>query len=740
MSSLKDAVTSAPQDKISKRSANHSVRLDPKHHVKKDNDLQAPPHSDSSRDSATLPASSNHSRQTWTHMAFTKYIPGSDIADKGHHQPQYMPAQAHSHTSTASGLDLAGVCTVLIEPHTFVDTKFFTVLRSSLEKSEAGVKSEPGASDQTNRPKHQVVMEFKENPGTLWLFPEEASLEFTPANECKKTQISASFRLSMSASTGVMDRSGSGDQHTQPVLHTITLVIQQATTALREGLELAVKGTKTTVHPSSHKPVDPPSRPHTPSTYSEDPSEILGSGKPSNNNSNHHHNHSNSTSSSSPAKRKQDTMNENQKSLKTKRPKDNHDEKSTGSSKKKALAGAGPKKNGLSAPPSNGAQQKRCGYCNCTITPMWRRGPSGPSTLCNACGVKWKHGKILQDVQDTQQQQTTQRAGGGGGHASNSNSATHTRATSSSSSSNNNSKHSNHASQNGSGRHGDDTKVESNTAKKRSSSSSHTASSRRALETKTGDNAGSKENSKRSRAVEADKIVPVKKRHSSKASVSPPGPRMVSVHELGDPARTPFEGSSSTKKHVYDDEIDEDLQLPSGHFERSRNGHGHSDHMAAGTASSSASTISTRSDVAAPGIDNDMEADESMPANDTGADEEEFSESALQSFDAFPLQLPTISIAFGPSNASYTFPNCGVILHESHFQIKLAQADERTEIDVWKEGIEATESEAVNVGDGERMIIMKILLRQYLTRFDKELLNPDRNECLIVFQFRERLD
>lgn len=26
---------------------------------------------------------------------------------------------------------------------------------------------------------------------------------------------------------------------------------------------------------------------------------------------------------------------------------------------------------------------------------MWRRGPQGAGTLCNACGVKWKHGKIL---------------------------------------------------------------------------------------------------------------------------------------------------------------------------------------------------------------------------------------------------------------------------------------------------------------------------------------------------------
>lgn len=26
---------------------------------------------------------------------------------------------------------------------------------------------------------------------------------------------------------------------------------------------------------------------------------------------------------------------------------------------------------------------------------MWRRGPKGAGTLCNACGVKWKNGKIL---------------------------------------------------------------------------------------------------------------------------------------------------------------------------------------------------------------------------------------------------------------------------------------------------------------------------------------------------------
>lgn len=37
---------------------------------------------------------------------------------------------------------------------------------------------------------------------------------------------------------------------------------------------------------------------------------------------------------------------------------------------------------------------KSCGACGQTKTPMWRRGPKGPSQLCNACGAKWKAGRL----------------------------------------------------------------------------------------------------------------------------------------------------------------------------------------------------------------------------------------------------------------------------------------------------------------------------------------------------------
>ncbi|GAV63056.1 GATA domain-containing protein [Cephalotus follicularis] len=35
---------------------------------------------------------------------------------------------------------------------------------------------------------------------------------------------------------------------------------------------------------------------------------------------------------------------------------------------------------------------KRCtnDKCNTSHTPMWRRGPFGPKTLCNACGIKYR--------------------------------------------------------------------------------------------------------------------------------------------------------------------------------------------------------------------------------------------------------------------------------------------------------------------------------------------------------------
>lgn len=36
-----------------------------------------------------------------------------------------------------------------------------------------------------------------------------------------------------------------------------------------------------------------------------------------------------------------------------------------------------------------GAEQHVCVTCGRTDSPEWRKGPLGPKTLCNACGLRW---------------------------------------------------------------------------------------------------------------------------------------------------------------------------------------------------------------------------------------------------------------------------------------------------------------------------------------------------------------
>ncbi|XP_020256054.1 GATA transcription factor 5-like [Asparagus officinalis] len=38
---------------------------------------------------------------------------------------------------------------------------------------------------------------------------------------------------------------------------------------------------------------------------------------------------------------------------------------------------------------------RRCTHCLSYKTPQWRAGPLGPKTLCNACGVRFKSGRLL---------------------------------------------------------------------------------------------------------------------------------------------------------------------------------------------------------------------------------------------------------------------------------------------------------------------------------------------------------
>lgn len=44
---------------------------------------------------------------------------------------------------------------------------------------------------------------------------------------------------------------------------------------------------------------------------------------------------------------------------------------------------------------SERGSSRRCSHCGVQKTPQWRAGPMGPKTLCNACGVRYKSGRLL---------------------------------------------------------------------------------------------------------------------------------------------------------------------------------------------------------------------------------------------------------------------------------------------------------------------------------------------------------
>lgn len=59
-----------------------------------------------------------------------------------------------------------------------------------------------------------------------------------------------------------------------------------------------------------------------------------------------------------------------------------------------------PKKKKLAAEIGGGGgggsqQPRRCSHCLVQKTPQWRTGPLGAKTLCNACGVRYKSGRLL---------------------------------------------------------------------------------------------------------------------------------------------------------------------------------------------------------------------------------------------------------------------------------------------------------------------------------------------------------
>ncbi|KAK4750927.1 hypothetical protein SAY87_004409 [Trapa incisa] len=44
---------------------------------------------------------------------------------------------------------------------------------------------------------------------------------------------------------------------------------------------------------------------------------------------------------------------------------------------------------------------KSCADCKTTKTPLWRGGPSGPKSLCNACGIRYRKKRVASVVRSS---------------------------------------------------------------------------------------------------------------------------------------------------------------------------------------------------------------------------------------------------------------------------------------------------------------------------------------------------
>ncbi|CAA2953764.1 GATA transcription factor 9-like [Olea europaea subsp. europaea] len=53
------------------------------------------------------------------------------------------------------------------------------------------------------------------------------------------------------------------------------------------------------------------------------------------------------------------------------------------------------KEDSYNAGTANGGEGRKCLHCATDKTPQWRTGPMGPKTLCNACGVRYKSGRLV---------------------------------------------------------------------------------------------------------------------------------------------------------------------------------------------------------------------------------------------------------------------------------------------------------------------------------------------------------
>ncbi|KAF4355626.1 hypothetical protein CsatB_025846 [Cannabis sativa] len=76
---------------------------------------------------------------------------------------------------------------------------------------------------------------------------------------------------------------------------------------------------------------------------------------------------------------------------------------------------------------SEESHKKTCADCGTTKTPLWRGGPAGPKSLCNACGIRSRKkrrailGLNKGSSDDRKAKRASNNNGGGGGGSNNNN-------------------------------------------------------------------------------------------------------------------------------------------------------------------------------------------------------------------------------------------------------------------------------------------------------------------------------
>ncbi|KAK7284413.1 hypothetical protein RJT34_19159 [Clitoria ternatea] len=66
------------------------------------------------------------------------------------------------------------------------------------------------------------------------------------------------------------------------------------------------------------------------------------------------------------------------------------------------------------APEEFNENKKCCADCKTTKTPLWRGGPAGPKTLCNACGIRYRKRRASSTMgMNKGQERKRERAGSG---------------------------------------------------------------------------------------------------------------------------------------------------------------------------------------------------------------------------------------------------------------------------------------------------------------------------------------